>query len=324
MKTLIISFLLISHSFQLSFAHSSVLEENLQKICAEVMTFDPDSNTHLSNPVHFHFEEQEETLWLARRMSQNESAYYSFESITQKERQHLFNWSQTIRGLHFYKDHIWILENVSLKKVDLQGNLQGQFSLTNEFGARARSMSTSEDGVLFISQGEAGLVRFDLEKEGISWRKEVSGVFRDGARSFPVSSQPRDNHLYAVLTGASPNSFHGVVKLDSYSGELLESAEYHRRLAGVISPNASLKLYNDQIVLNNGGWIHTINFDQLYTPRPIRPHWVPVMVGDDYPHYMMLRGEFFIQDHDLLGCGIEREIVGRRVIQHSHFYRVEL
>jgi hypothetical protein len=278
----------------LSFSSHGALEQ----ICQEVTSVEGINNS----PV---LRQSPEGLWVARRFIDEEKITWGIERIHDGGQSWIYYQAHTINDFIVLDQSLWVLSGQSLVELDFHGAVLARYSLNHSSGASGRSLSTDGHS-LFIAQGRAGLVRFDLHERVIIWRTMLAEVFRDGHRSFSTAAVPQGDFLYIVMTGASERGFNGVAMAKISDGQVVLSGEYDKRRSGVIYPLARAEFVGDDLVINNGGWIHVVTKAQIQGRRDIRPRWVAVRVGGrSNPHYMMLASNFLIEQRTLKACGYE-------------------
>lgn len=296
-----------------------------EELCRQVITPHPDQRgAYITNNPQIASEDN--VLWVAHRLIDEEKSVWGVERIDGEMREWIYTTDRALSDVVLYEDKLLVLSGQDVLQLSKSGDLLGQYSLTHSSGAVGRSMALDGDD-LYIAQGQAGLVRFDLLNKRIVWRTNLAEVFRDGHRSFPTAVVPQNNMLYVVMTGGSVAGFNGVLMASSENGAVILSQEYDRRRAGVIDPRARAQFIGDRLVINNGGWIHIVTKAQIQGRRALTPRWVAVRVGGrDNPHYMMLSSGFILEGDTLKACGYEFDHPsdGGRPVRFSRYFEVPL
>ena len=236
----------------------------------------------------------------------------------------IFKHPQRITSLVLQGDTLWALAGFELLELNTAGALLGRHVLETQPNPawRGKTMALADD-LLIIARGLAGMMAFNTLTRQIQWNTLMSEL-DDGT---PVSAVFDGAHVWAVMATSRQNGFAGFALLDATNGRVLKTTPYDQRRAGVIDTDPSARWFNDSLVLNNGGWIHVITRQQLENAKPIRPRWVAQQIpqdGEVQPHYMMLAGEFFFEQDNLVGCGVFTAQDQGRFIRKSATFTVKM
>lgn len=177
--------------------------------------------------------------------------------------------------------------------------------------------------MLVISRGAAGLLGFSLKERTFKWHNHMNGT----DEGYPSGLASDGNVVYAAVATSRENGFTGIITIDPKSGTILKRSPFNVRTAGVVDTDAVAKIYQGNLILNNGGWIHLITPKQLQSEKAIRPRWVAHVVpqdGEVNRHYMTLHGDFFFEEGMLVGCGSYTTIIDSRFARRSRLFKVKL
>jgi hypothetical protein len=237
--------------------------------------------------------------FVARRIVSDEGARFVLENNQGDE---LYVHHESIKSLATLSNDVWALSAHELLQFDSAGTFISRFSIdTHPARAnQARGMSAGE-GVLFLARGRGGVAAFDSVTQKMKWETRLNEIKNSMAINVVLAGEK----LYVIMTGTAESGFNGVATLEAQTGKVLQTTPYDYRRAGVIYPETPAHLWQDKLVLNNGGWIHVLTEKELQSAKPVRPRWVAHVVGEGQrQHYMMLRGDFFFENDTLVGCGV--------------------
>lgn len=297
------------------FFTSTVCASHMETVCKSSKQPVPGRSGYwYSNPPSFSSD------LLSRRLIDNQGSNYVIERFNGEE---LYRTSERLSDVTEFEGSIWALGEYEILELDADGVLRERHPIvfnprSNE--PRAYDFSLMK-GLLLVARGRGGLTAFNPSTRKIQWHTDLSEV--QGSK--PIAVAFDGEFAQVVMTGTREGGFNGIVKVSLENGEVLIQTAYDNRRAGVISPNAKAKWFDNSLVLNNGGWIHVITAKQLAAGRAIKPRWVAVEVGDDmHLHYMMLEGEFFFQGNDLYGCGAYNERNGDEITRVARLFKVPM
>ena len=257
---------------------------------------------------------------LTRRLVDERGLNYVIERFNGEE---LFHTPARLSGVIEFDGSIWALAEYEILELDADGVVRERhpivFNPTDD-EPRAYDFAVM-NGLFVVARGTGGLTAFNPSTRKIQWHTEMPEV--DGSK--PVAVAFDGEFAQVVMTGTREGGFNGIVKVELNDGKVLTQTAYDNRRAGVISPDAKAKWFNNSLVLNNGGWIHVITAKQLAAGKPMKPRWVAVEVGDDmHLHYMMLEGEFYFEGNNLYGCGAYNERNGDQVTRLARLFKVPM
>ena len=235
----------------------------------------------------------------------------------------VYEASTVIRGITEFQNSLWVLFDFEVLNLSFKGEEIARYPFVfnpNPQTAKAISMAVAND-LLLIARGSEGLTALNMVTGKIQWHNAFNTI--DAGK--PIAVAFDGAHAQVVFTSTRENGFNGVVTLDLESLENLYVTQYNQRRAGVIAPDAKAHWSQNNLVLNNGGWIHVITRKQIQEQKPMKPKWVAVEVGGNRDlHYMMLSGDFFIEQSILYGCGKQRERNGDQITHFARLFEVKL
>lgn len=184
-------------------------------------------------------------------------------------------------------------------------SMQGEF-LERYLETKPRGMYYHEAGdVLFLASGDDGLQAFDMTRKKLLFTHPLNTVNEDGHRSAAVAiTGDGHNTLYIAMTGRTQHGFNGIVSFDLVKNQMSFKSEYNKRRAGVIDIYPKMYNRDNEVILNNGGWIHRIKKSDLRTRKTIRPVWkaIPHIMGD-YRQFIRIEGDLIFDADEVIGCG---------------------
>lgn len=294
---------------------STVFANHLETVCKSSKQPVPGRSGHwYSNPPTF------SGNLLSRRLVDDRGTNYVIERMNGEE---LYHAPARLSGVIEFEGSIWALEEYSILELDADGVERERHPIvfnptSNE--PRAYDFGLMQ-GLLVVARGSGGLTAFNPQTRKIQWHTELPEV--QGSK--PVAIAFDGEFAQVIMTGTREGGFNGIVKVELNDGKVLEQTAYDIRRAGVISPDAKAKWFNNSLVINNGGWIHIITAKQLAAGKPMKPRWLAVEVGDDmHLHYMMLEGEFFFEGNNLYGCGAYNERNGNDITRVARLFKVPM
>ena len=208
---------------------------------------------------------------------------------------------QTLRDFIVLGDRIWTVGLDGLMEFTLEGELVRRYLET-----KPRGLYYHPGGkVLFLASWGDGLQAFDMKTKKILYTHPINTSNNNGNYSGAVAiTGDGHNNLYIAMTGRTQYGFNGVVTFDLTRNQVGETAEYDKRRAGVI--DVYPKIYNrtDEVILNNGGWIHRIKKSDLQSKKKIRPTWkaIPHIMGE-YRQFIRIEGDLIFDRDEVFGCG---------------------
>lgn len=210
----------------------------------------------------------------------------------------IFRHTMRIRSVISFDGNFWLLTTDEILEVSNSGSVISRYEMDQN-----RSMILVGQQLMVI-RGGGTLTAFDLITRTASWTSYMNEI-NDGDA---VSAAFDGTNLLVTFTGNREGGFNGVATVSTADGSVIRKTPYDYTRAGVIDPDAKARWNNNQLILNNGGWIHVITKAQLASPKAIKPRWIAHAIGTGMDqHYMMLRGEFFLEQNVLVGCGVYTE-----------------
>ncbi|MFP5490120.1 MAG: hypothetical protein ACLGG0_01365 [Bacteriovoracia bacterium] len=257
--------------------------------------------------------------FVARRIVSEEGARFVLENNQGDE---VYVHAESIKSLATLSNEVWAVSAQELLQFDLNGSLIASHSINTHpaLANQARGMSAHE-GIIFLARGRGGVAAFDSATQKIKWETRLNEI----KNSMAINVVTNGNKLYVIMTGTAEGGFNGVATLEAQTGKVLQATPYDYRRAGVIYPETPAHMWQDKLVLNNGGWIHVLTEKDLLSSKSVRPRWVAHVVGEGQrQHYMMLRGDFFFENDTLVGCGVYHVNQGDDFSLESKVFRVPM
>lgn len=249
---------------------------------------------------------------VARRTVTENGNRFVIESLEGKK---IFEHTVTLRSVVSYQGNFWVLTTNELMEISGDGSILARFEMDKNL-----NMSLAGN-VLLIVRGGGTLTAFDLTERKMTWTSYMNEI-PDGN---VISGSFDGTNLLAVMTSNREGGFNGIATVSLIDGSVIRKTPYDQGRAGVIDPDAKSRWHNDQLILNNGGWIHVITKAQLASTKAIKPKWIAHAIGSGMDqHYMMLRGEFFFEGNNLVGCGAYNERQDGEYIRKTGLFKISL
>lgn len=205
-------------------------------------------------------------------------------------------------------DSIWLLTQNSLVEFSLkEKKIIGRYpTFPKPFEpsqiTRARGFAY-HSGRIYIAHGELGVSVFDLTKKAPTY------VLQAGLQpASMIGAVALKGHTLFVLQGAyHPSGFNGLSIYDLKTGntKLIK----YPLASGVVDPyKSTMKVSEDRLIINNGGWIHTYELSALATASgELAPRWIPIAetlptAGGNVQKYLMINGDLLVNAQNLLAC----------------------
>lgn len=218
---------------------------------------------------------------------------------------------KSVQDFVVYRGDLWVLSEGNLLQFDDKGVLLNSFRYPHN-GKHEEPMGMDvRNGKLIIAHGKLGLVSFNIKEQEFSFLSAVNTWQQDGRRSKAVAVTWQGKILYTALTGLQQGAFNGIVVYDIEENVFINEARYRNGREGVIDPRAKIYSHEGKIYLNNGGWIHHLQVDDLQNRTNARPRWlaIPYQHGN-LNRYLTIRGDFLFNKEKISGCAInERQPV---------------
>lgn len=289
--------------------------DHLETVCQNSLMEDPSRPQYIiANPPSF------SGGLLSRRVGDEQGWDYVVEDLSGKL---IGSFHAPIYQIIRSEEAIWALGPFDLMEMDMSGKVINSYNFeSSNISWRGRAMAINGD-MLVISRGAAGLVGFDLNSRTFKWHNFMNG----NDEGYPSGLASDGKVIYAAVATSREHGFTGIITIDPQTGKILRRTPYDVRRAGVVDTDAIARIYQGNLLLNNGGWIHLITPKQLQSEKAFRPRWVAHVVpqdGDVNQHYMTLNGDFFFEDNTLVGCGSYTTIVDSRFARRSKLFKVKL
>jgi hypothetical protein len=235
----------------------------------------------------------------------------------------IFSDSTPIKDVLVKDDSIWILNPFDILEINFKGEIKSTFSLVENRVPSVQALSFTINGDnIIIAQGLGGVTAFDTISHSIKWHTTMSEV----PGGMPVTVATDGKVGYAVMATSAQGGFAGVATFNLTNGSVTKISAYNRNY-GVIDTQAKASWYNNNLIINNGGWIHVLTKEQLHKGRPVRPRWVAHVIKANGPvqqHYMVSVGEFFIEENSVVGCGLYTTQENGQYTQKSALFKTVL
>lgn len=202
--------------------------------------------------------------------------------------------------------NLWLLDEEFLIEFDGRGRELNRYSFSKSISKteKPRGLDIREDEIL-IAHGSLGLVSFDLNYRQFNQLDLVNTQQAKGQRSLAVSVTWVGSMAYVALTGNTQYAFNGVVVYDLANGRMVNASGYKKHRHGVIDPYARLYFHKGSVFMNNGGWIHQLDPQELASKKFTKPKWLPIPYNfQDRNQYLRVRGDFIFENDEVYGCAI--------------------
>ena len=208
------------------------------------------------------------------------------------------------------EDSIYVLTIDTLIELDKDGYPIARYNIPQAYQSKVKGLAYhAEQQALFLAQGRLGLRKFDLNSKSFTSTYPINTTNDNGHYSSAISVVAFEDDLYVLMTGASQKGFNGVVIFDPASNTIKNKAAYDRRRSGVVGVDAKIYTYDNQVVINNSGWIHRVSMQDAQSRSTIRPRWQAIaFVQGNYQQYIMLSGDLIFSQDKVLGCGRVRNL----------------
>lgn len=247
--------------------------------------------------------------FLARKNLESKNVIENFEG---KE---IYEFHQKMISLVDTEKNIWALTRDGLIELSLTGEELNTYDI-----GQSKAMTLAGNLLLIVRSGGT-ISAFDIEKKEMAWTSYMQEISSGLAITIAYDGQK----AYVSMATAHEGGFTGVAVIDPKTGKVLSKTPYDVRRSGVISVFANSHWYQDKLILNNMGWIHVMTAKQLASSKPMRPRWVAhKMNPKEDPHYMMLQGEFFMENDHVVGCGSYREKTENGFEHKTALFKVKL
>jgi hypothetical protein len=244
------------------------------------------------------------------RVAEDLGTHYALDTL---EGQRVFNLPTKIRSVVSQKETIWVLASDELLQLKKNGTLVASFEMT-----KSKTMTLAGNLLLIVRSGGV-MTAFDINTKKEIWTSSLSEI-KDG-QALGVAFDGKNAQV--VVTSTNEGGFNGVATINPLTGSVLKQTSYDYVRAGVIDPISNVRWFKNQLVINNGGWIHVVTADQLAKGKAMKPRWVAEVVGSrEEQHYMMLKGEFFFKENKLVGCGMYNERQGSDIVELTKVFTV--
>ncbi|MFL5785541.1 MAG: hypothetical protein ACJ76H_13075 [Bacteriovoracaceae bacterium] len=210
---------------------------------------------------------------------------------------------------------IWALTPTQLVQINMQ---DGSAEFTHDV-VGANSM-VQFGRRLMITRGLGGIMTIDMDTHDLGWEMTDEDVWSGGITTDGAV-------LYVAAATSHDKGFTGILTIDPLTGNIMKRTSYDVQRWGVIDNYAKARMAGENLVLNNGGWIHLITKKQIQDDKAIRPRWVAEVVpasGQVNAHYMMMSGDFLIHDGQVMGCGVYTAEEDSRLVRKSKLVHLKL
>ncbi len=211
-----------------------------------------------------------------------------------------------VRDFVMVDDHVWLIEQEDLIEFDGRGRELNRYRYAPILSKtqKPRGMDLRERKIL-LAQGSLGLLSFDLDSRTFQQLHLVNTQQENGHRSLATSVTWVGNTAYIALTGNTQNAFNGVVVYDLQSNQMTNASGYRRYRSGVLDPYAKIYFFQNYLYLQNGGWIHELDPQELASKEFIRPKWLPIRHDHQGRNlFLRIRGDFIFDGGEIFGCAL--------------------
>jgi hypothetical protein len=219
---------------------------------------------------------------------------------------------------------IWALTARELTELNSAGDVVNSYTLEETGNPGWAALSMAKAGkMMVIARGVGGMLGFDLEKREIAWTNWMAG----SNEGYPSGVAVDGDKVYAAVATSQEAGFTGIITVNPVTGEITKRSAYDVQRWGVLDIDVKARMYNDSLVLNNGGWIHVIKREQIESDKKIRPRWAALVIpqnGPVNPHYMMMKGDFLIHGDQVMGCGVYTDQENGNYVRKSKLFHVKL
>ncbi len=293
--------------FFLSFAASAT---HLEKVCQEALIADENRPGYAySNPPSF-----------AQNLISRRDVITGEWVIENDEGKKITNLQVPIRRLVKTDESIWVLAPFDLIEIGHDGEIRDTYNFEPSMNRNWGALDMVKVGdMVVISRGIAGLLAFDLKTKKVIW----VNVLKEG---HVAGLTLNENIIYAAVASSKESGFTGILSFKSQSGEILARSPYQIGY-GVVDIDAKAHMLKENLVLNNGGWIHVLSLAQINSGKPLRPKWVAHIIprqGDVNEHYMMINGDFFFDSGEIVACGNYVTKIDGEFTRKSRLFKVKM
>lgn len=212
-------------------------------------------------------------------------------------------------------DSYWLLSSSTILHINNDGTMIESFEMGQSL------TMTKANNLLLVVRGGGTLTAFDMVQKKEIWTNFLNEV--QGGDAVAVAFDGKNAQV--VFTTNREGGYTGIATVELTAGNVIKQIPYDVTRSGVISPDATARWNNNSLVLNNGGWIHVISSDQLAKGKPVRPRWVAHALGEGRDkHYMMLKGEFFFEGNNLVGCGLYNRRENDQWLRFAKLFKVTM
>lgn len=203
-------------------------------------------------------------------------------------------------------ESVWMLSGFNLYQVtpDLGQMIDTVNIPSMDNSARTRGMGYDKiNEQLIIAKSHEGILIFDLSTKVFVKTIPVTSFSPRPELSMVVDVAVDGPHAYILMTSLAEGGFNGVVTMNLSTGVVMSANEYDPRRAGVIDVVGRIYTADKKVVINNGGWIHVLDYEILVKNKMIRPKWLAIKKKvDGRDLYMTISGDFVFHDGKIKGC----------------------
>lgn len=231
------------------------------------------------------------------------------ERVTSLQTSYLLAFNETPTSLAVSENSdAWILSAGMLTQVDFSsGSIIRSVRLPNErLSEKARGIdynpATSQ---LLLAASGYGVFVLDSQNLNLIKQYEMKDLSPRPELTMAVGVRVSGDLAYILMSSRAEGGFNGVVTLKLSTGSILGQSEYNYRRAGVVDPYGKIYVENNEVIINNGGWIHTFTTKALLGSSVVIPKWHAVKKEvDGKMTYMMIEGDFLFDQENLYGCAV--------------------
>jgi|GEM_PF-4946291 len=188
-----------------------------------------------------------------------------------------------------------------------------------EFSSRPHRFTKFED-TLFLADGSK-IYSFVINDGSETLLFDVKTLFG----STVVDIKQSNGIIFVLLTSVRQTGANGLMTFDAKTLRQINLASYDSWRSGVIDPDSFLSFWRDEVILNNGGWIHRLKKDIVLKKRRVHPFWQSIPMGEGRDRFfMMLKGRPTVMEDKIVGCGSYSKKMIDHVESYSDFFSISL
>lgn len=211
----------------------------------------------------------------------------------------LFKNEEKFLSMAHVGDHFFFLSKEELIEKDSSGEELSRYSLPSlsvlSYGKRLIT-----HGDLIIVLHDDGVSAFNKSKNEFVWIHSngdlTGGVMVDGTII--------NEEIVFLLANGYQGAFVGMVTL-SLSGERKKIQKWDLFRSGFIDHRARIHWTGGEVLINNSGWMQSLDAKQLRSNKALRVKLAPTYVLDSQNNrrHLSMMGDFYLSEEKFYGCG---------------------